>query len=329
MSQTTTPLIPGKGKINIVFAHAAYQMGNSFGTRKTGLRFREVRNLEDLKAAVPEADVLVVSGLWRNELLQLAPLLRFVQSIGAGTDQYSQDAFRAKGVRLASAQGVNERAVSEHAMALILAMSRQLHLARDNQAKRNWRGMIADLGKREEELGGKTLLILGLGRIGSRLANLARAFGMKVIGVKRDIANGGAAADEVIALAQLRNVLPRADFVALTCPLTPETEGLINAEALAAMKPSAVLINVARGRVTDEPALTAALTEGRIGGAALDCFWEEPLAAASPLWAMPNVLITPHAAGETRLYESNVVDILLENLDRLWQGQATLRNQVV
>lgn len=327
MSQVS--VIPAKDKINILFAHAAYGMGDSFSTRKTGLRLREVRNAEDLKAAVPDADVLVVSGLWRNDLLDIAPRLRFVQSIGAGTDQYSRDAFKAKGVRLASAQGVNERAVSEHAMALILSMARQLHLARDNQTRRNWRGMIADLSKREEELGSKTLVIIGLGRIGSRLAHLARAFGMKVIGVKRDTALGGAAADEVIAQSHLRDVLPRADFVALTCPLTPETQGLIGAEALSAMKPSAVLINVARGRVVDEPALTAALTGGRIGGAALDCFWEEPLAATSPLWGMPNVVITPHTAGETRLYESNVVDILLENLDRLWQGQTVLRNQVV
>ena len=327
MSQAS--VIPGKDKINILFAHAAYGMGDSFATRKTGLRFREVRSAEDIKAAVPDADVLVVSGLWRNELLEIAPRLRFVQSIGAGTDQFSRDAFKAKGIRLASAQGVNERAVSEHAMALILSMARQLHLARDNQAKNTWRGMISDLSKREEELGGKTLVIFGLGRIGSRLANLARAFGMKVIGVKRDIASGGVAADEVIGQAQLRAALPRADFVALTCPLTPETQGLIGKDALAAMKPSAVIINVARGKVVDEPALTASLIEGRIGGAALDCFWEEPLAATSPLWGMPNVVITPHTAGETRLYESNVVDILLENLDRLWQGQTSLRNQVV
>ena len=327
MSQAS--VIPPKDKINILFAHAAYGMGRSFTTRETGLQFQEVRNADDLKAAIPNADVLVVSGLWRNELLDIAPRLRFVQSIGAGTDQFSRDAFKAKGIRLASAQGVNERAVSEHAMALILSMARQLHLARDNQAKKNWRGMISDLSKREEELGGKTLVIFGLGRIGSRLANLARAFGMKVIGVKRDTATGGSAADEVVTQAQLRTVLPRADFVALTCPLTPETQGLIGKDALAAMKPSAVLINAARGRVVDEPALTAALTEGRIGGAALDCFWEEPLSAASPLWSMPNVIVTPHTAGETRLYESNVVDILLDNLDSLWQGKTDLRNQVV
>ena len=115
----------------------------------------------------------------------------------------------------------------------------------------------------------------------------------------------------------------------LVCPLTPETTGLIGAEALAAMKPSAYLINCARGRVCDEPALIAALTAGRIRGAALDVTAEEPLPATSPLWTLPNVFITPHTAGETCAYEDNVVDLLLENLDRLWRGEAALVNQVV
>ncbi len=326
---TQTGGLPPKDKINVLFAHAAYKMGDAFGARKTGVGFREVRTFDDLKAAVPDADALVVSGLWRNEILDNAPKLRFVQSIGAGTDQFSKDALTARGIRLASAQGVNERAVSEHAMALILSMARQLHLARDNQAAKTWRGMIADLGKREEELGGKTLMVFGLGRIGSRLATLARAFGMKVIGVKRDVASGHGAADEVIAQADFVGALSRADIVALTCPLTKETEGLIDARALSAMKASAVIVNVARGRVVDEPALVAALSQGRIGGAALDCFWEEPLSPTSPLWAMPNVIVTPHTAGETRRYEENVVDILLENLGRLWRGETALRNQIV
>jgi D-2-hydroxyacid dehydrogenase (NADP+) len=123
--------------------------------------------------------------------------------------------------------------------------------------------------------------------------------------------------------------LPQADFVALTCPLTPETENLIDAKALAAMKPSACLVNVARGKVVNEPALVAALNQKRIAGAALDCVWEEPLPATSALWGVPNVLITPHTAGETRRYEDNVIDLLLQNLERLWRGEAVLKNQFV
>jgi phosphoglycerate dehydrogenase-like enzyme len=304
-------------------------MGERFALRNAGIAWFEVRNLYDLKARIAEADVLLCSGLWRNELIPAAPRLAFIQSISAGTDQYSRDALGAAGIRVASAQGVNERAVAEHAIALILAMARQIPEARDNQTTRKWRGMIGDISKREDELGGKTLVIAGLGRIGSRLATLAKAFDMRVIATRRDPSKGAGAADRVVGEDGLLSVLPQADFVALTCPLTPDTENLIDAKALAAMKPSAYLINVARGKVVNEPALVEALSQKRIAGAALDCVWEEPLPAASGLWDVPNVLLTPHTAGETRRYEDNVIDLLLENLDRLWCGDAVLKNQFV
>ena len=136
--------------------------------------------------------MLVISGLWRNALLDRAPRLRYIQSIGAGTDQFPRETLARRGIRLASARGVNARAVAEHAMALILALSRRLPEARDNQARRVWRGMIGDLARREDELGGKTLLIVGLGDIGGRLARLAKAFDMRVIGLRRDPALGPA-----------------------------------------------------------------------------------------------------------------------------------------
>jgi len=320
---------PDRTNLTVCFAHVAYRLGERLAARKTGVRHVEVRTREDLDARIADADVLVVSGLWRNDLIEGATKLRFIQSIGAGVDQFDRDALRARGIRLASAQGVNERAVSEHAMALILALMRHIPAARDNQRRRHWRGMISDLRAREDELGGKTLLIVGLGRIGSRLAALARAFGLRVVATKRDPSTGAGAADLVVADGRLGEVLPQADIVALTCPLTPQTEKLIGAAAFAAMKPSAYLVNVARGRVVDEPALVAALQAGRIAGAALDCTVQEPLPEASPLWGFDNVLITPHAAGETRRYEDNVLDVLLENLERLWRGETELKNQVV
>ena len=322
-------MFPSKDQTKICFAHVAYRMQDRFALRKTGISSVEVRTRDELDRAIGGADVLVVSGLWRNDLVELAGKLRFVQSIGAGTDQFSREVLTKHGIRLASAAGVNANAVSEHAMSLILALARRLPEARDNQAKRFWRGMIGDLTQREDELGGKTLVVVGIGRIGGRLAQLGKAFGMRVIGVRRDPAGGANGADEVHGLTALPKLLPQADFVALTCPLTPETTGLINAEALAAMKPSAFLINVARGRVVDEAAVAAALQDGRIAGAGIDVIYEEPLADDSPLWRLANVLITPHTAGETRRYEDNVLDILMDNLERLWRGEATLRNQIV
>jgi len=325
---STRPL-PAKGKLTLCFAHVAYRMGERFALRNAGIDWFEVRTLDDLKARIGDVDVLLCSGLWRNELIPAAGRLAFIQSISAGTDQYSREALGVAGIRVASAQGANERAVAEHAIALILAMARQIPEARDNQTARKWRGMIGDLGKREDELGGKTLAIVGLGRIGSRLAKLAKAFEMRVIATRRDPSKGAGAADEVVGEEDLLGILPQADFVALTCPLTPRTENLIDAKALAAMKPSAYLINVARGKVVNEPALVDAIDRKRVAGAALDCVWEEPLPPTSALWGMPNVLITPHTAGETRRYEDNIIDLLLENLERLWRGETVLKNQFV
>jgi phosphoglycerate dehydrogenase-like enzyme len=322
-------MLPARNRLTICFAHVAYQFQLRFAARQTGIASFEVRDRAELDRRIGEADVLVVSGLWHNGLLDTGGRIRFVQSIGAGVDQFPREAMKARDIRLASASGVNARAVAEHAMALILAVMRRLPEARDNQAKHFWRGMIGDLARREDELGGKTLLVVGLGQIGGRLAQLAKVFDLRVMGVRQNPAAGRGAADSVHGLADLPSLLPQADFVALTCPLTKETENLIDAAALARMKRSAVLVNVARGRVVEEGALIAALRERRIAAAALDVAVEEPLPAGSPLWDLPNVFITPHTAGETRRYEDNVIDILIENLERQWRGEAMLRNQIV
>jgi len=322
-------MLPAKEKIAICFAHVAYRLHERFSALDTGIGSFAVRDPETLEQHIGEADVLVISGLWKNSLLDRTRKLRFIQSIGAGTDQFPRDELTKRGIRLASARGVNARAVAEHAMALILALSRRLPEARDNQTRRVWRGMIGDLTEREDELGGKSLLVVGLGDIGGRLARLAKAFDMRVVGLRRNPAAGRGTADMVHRMDALRSLLPEADFVAITCPLTTETEHLIDTEAFGRMKPSAYLVNIARGRVVDEPALVKALAAKRIAGAAIDVTADEPLAPSSPLWGMAQVLITPHTAGETRRYEDNVIEILRDNLERLWRGDQQLRNQVV
>jgi D-2-hydroxyacid dehydrogenase (NADP+) len=322
-------MFPTRDRLTICFAHAAYQMKARFDARNTGINSFQVRSYDEFAQRVGEADVVSVSGMWKNDIIPHATKLRFIQSISSGMDQYSKELLGAKGIRLASAAGVNARAVAEHALALILAVYRRLPEARDNQHKKVWRGMLGDLTQREDELGGKTLLIVGMGRIGSHLAKLAKAFDMKVIGVRRDPKAGTNGADEIHGMADVVTLVPQADIVALTCALTPETTGLMSAAAFAAMKPSSVFVNVARGKVADEAALIKTMEGNGIWAAALDVTAEEPLPAASPLWSMPNVFITPHTAGETRAYEDNVIDILIENLDRLWRGEATLRNQVL
>jgi phosphoglycerate dehydrogenase-like enzyme len=322
-------MLPPKDQLTICFAHVAYPLQQRFAGRQTGIVSFEVRDRAELDRRIGEADVLVVSGLWHDGLLATANKLAYIQSIGAGVDQFPREQLAERRIPLASAHGVNARAVCEHAMALILAMVRKLPEARDHQAKKVWRGMIGDLSRREDELGGKTLLVVGLGRIGGRLGRLAKAFDIRVIGVRKNPAAGGDGADSVHGIGELHDLLPEADFVALTCPLTNETERLIDADALGRMRKTAYLVNVARGRVVDEAALIAALREQRIAGAAIDVTVEEPLPPGSPLWEMENVLITPHTAGETRRYEDNLLDILQENLDRLWRGEAPLKNQIV
>lgn len=322
-------MFPTRDSLTICFAHAAYRMKDRFELRDTGIKCFEVRNYDDLVKRIGEADVVLASGMWKNDLIPHAAKLKFIQSISSGMDQYSKELLGAKGIRLASAAGVNARAVAEHAIALILAIARRLPEARDNQHKKTWRGMIGDLAQREDELGGKTLLVVGMGRIGSHLAKLARAFDMKVVGIRRDPAAGANGADSIHGMGDLVKLVPEADFVALTCALTPETTGLMSAAAFAAMKPSSVFVNVARGKVADEAALIATMKAGKIWAAALDVTVDEPLPDSSPLWSMPNVFITPHTAGETRAYEDNVLDILMENLDRLWRDEKTLRNQVL
>ena len=205
-------MLPPNDKLAICFAHVAYQLHERFSALDTGINSFAVRDPETVKDRVGEADVLVISGLWHDGLLDRASKLRFIQAIGAGTDQFPLEELKKRGIRLASARGVNYRAVAEHAMALILALSRRLPEARDNQAKRVWRGMIGDLSRREDELGGKTLLVVGLGQIGGRLAQLAKAFDMRVVGLRRDPAAGRGAADAVHAMGEFKSLSARGRF---------------------------------------------------------------------------------------------------------------------
>ena len=201
-------MLPSKDKLNICFAHGAYQMAARFAARGTGIAHFQVWKPDEYAARVAEADVVVASMMWRNDLVPQAKRLKFVQSISAGIDQYDQKVMREHGIRLANAAGVNANAVAEHAMALILALKRHIHTGRDNQAAKFWRGMISDIPAREDELGGKTLLVVGLGRIGSRLAKLAKAFDLKVVATRRDASRGGEGADAVYGHERLAELLP-------------------------------------------------------------------------------------------------------------------------
>jgi len=320
---------PKRDEATVCFAHVAYDLAGTFAKRDTGIKHFQAWNTEDLYSSLNAIDLLVISGMWNNDIIAKAPQLRFIQSIGAGYDQFPIEELKNRGIRLANASGVNKNAVSEHTFALILAISRHLKYGAINQSNHTWRGMISEIPKREDELAGKTLGIIGMGAIGSRVSTIAKAFDMRVIATKRDPSTAQGNADVVVTPDKTSDVLKESDFVALTCSLNDATRGLINVETLSQMKPTACLINMARGGCVDEQALITALRDGVIAGAGLDVVSEEPLPTESPLWDMENVLLTPHTGGETQAYEENVIDIFLDNVDRLTSDHKDLRNQVI
>ncbi len=224
----------------ILFGHVAYQLGDAFKARGNRERFIEVRSIDDVEAQLHNADVLVVSRFWRNEWIERAERLKFIQAVSAGTEQFDRARIAARGIRLASAQGANAGAVAEHAVGLLLSLSRHLHLARDRQRDHIWRPMISNPEVREQELSSKTIAVVGLGEIGQRIARLSKALGMRVIGINRSGHLAQGIVDSIETLDRIGHILPEVDVVVLACPLTPQTENLIGAQQLKAMKRTAL-----------------------------------------------------------------------------------------
>lgn len=315
-------------RTTLCFAHPTYRLAEEFATRQRPEAVLVAKSVADLEAVLPQVDVLCVSNLWRPGMSSIASRLRLIQATSSGVNQFDAADLHARGVRLCSARGLNAQAVAEHGIGLMLSATRQLALARDAQREHRWRGLRAERALRERELHGGTVCVVGLGQVGLRLTRLARAFGMRTIGVGRPGMKPLPEVDVAVPVTDLRAVLREADFVCLTCALTPQTEHLINSETLSAMKPNAWLVNLARGRIVDTAALICALDRREIAGACLDCFDPEPLSQESPLWNMQNVIITPHCAGETSAFERRVIDQLIENL-RNEKLRTSLINEIV
>jgi phosphoglycerate dehydrogenase-like enzyme len=224
-----------------------------------------------------------------------------------------------KGTVITSVGDAFSPSVAVHGVTLMLALMRGVHRMAESKAQREWdKGLPAHLAMPD----GKTLVVLGYGSIGRECARLVAPFGMKVIGLNRTGAPDPLAA-EVHRIEALHDVLPRADALIVAAPLNPGTLGIIGERALAVMKPSAVLVNVSRGKLVDTMALDSALRAGRIAGAGLDVTEPEPLPADHPLWAAPNVIISPHVAGAAGTYgmERQIAG-LIANLRRWMAGEA-------
>jgi phosphoglycerate dehydrogenase-like enzyme len=252
-----------------------------------------------------------------RRLLARVPNLRWIHTISAGVDHLLFPELRESEAILTNASGVFNVPIAETVMAYILAVVKRLPEFWAHQRERRWEKLPL------RELRGLTVGIVGLGDIGTEVARLCRAFGMHVLGLRRRPAPSDLA-DEVLPPDRLQDLLARSDFVVIAVPLTAETRGMIGRAELAAMKPDAWLVNISRGAIVDEEALVEALKEGRIGGACLDVFAEEPLPPESPLWDMPNVIITPHNSWSSPHIEEREIALFLENLRRYVAGEPLL-----
>ena len=264
--------------------------------------------------------------------------LRWVQSYLSGIDKISEDAlFENQSLILTTMSGGNASQVAEHALGMMLALGHQLPQFLALQQKKTW---MQDRGKRyaPAELRGSTVGIIGYGSIGRQVARLASAFGASVLGTKRNLMNpadmgylasemgdpDGALFTRLYPPEALRSMLKECDYAVVCVPLTSSTKGLVGKDQLAAMKPTAFLVDVSRGGIVDHQALISAISEGKLAGAALDVFPEEPLAPGSPLWQMPQVIITPHVAGFSADYNQRATSMFIENLKRYLAGDEML-----
>jgi phosphoglycerate dehydrogenase-like enzyme len=255
------------------------------------------------------------------DIVQLAPCLRWIQSSSSGVGDWIRRLKLAEtSIVVTNAAGMHARPLAEYVVFAMLYFARRWPRMAAEQRAHHWERCAIDT------LEGKTLGLIGLGHVGQMVARLARPFGVRVIGIRRNSAAVDGV-DEVYPATELTQVLRQSDYLVLSVPSTAETVGMLGGAQLAMLKPDAVLINIARGALVDETALIAALRDGRLGGAALDVVSREPLSSDSPLWDMPNVLVTPHSMSTARTENEWLTDLFCDNLRRYLKGEP-LRNQV-
>jgi D-2-hydroxyacid dehydrogenase (NADP+) len=273
---------------------------------------------------VVDAEIVVAWSV-RPQQITAAKNLRWIHSTAAAVHQLIFPELVNSDIILTNAREVHGPVVAEHVIALIFALAKKLPDAVRLQEKHVWGQQILwNELPRIREIADATVGMVGLGSIGRPVAKSAKALGMRVIAVREHPEKGSEGADAVFAPAQIDDVFRQADYIVLAAPVTATTKAIANAERLALMKPDACLINVGRGPLVDEPALATALREKKIGGAALDVFPKEPLAADSPLWDVPNLLITPHTAALTDKLWQRQYTLFSENLRRYLSGQPLL-----
>lgn len=283
------------------------------------MKIVSVMGEEALIAAAPDMEALLAYHPARGHWAK-ASKLRFIQTVGAGVDAVLPAPDLSRNVKIANARGVHAVQMGEFALAMMLHFCKDMPRITRQQSEKAWEMFFAP------SLSGTTCGILGLGAIGEAIAERAKFLGMRVIGTQRT-PKASEHVEAVYPPEETDKVVAEADYLIIVLPLTDATRGMMDSALLAKMKPDAVLINLARGGVVDETALLEALRGGKIQGAAMDVFAEEPLPADNPLWDAPNLLITPHMAAVSDKYIPMVTEILIDNLHRLDSGEP-LRNEI-
>ncbi|WP_248909919.1 D-2-hydroxyacid dehydrogenase [Halocatena marina] len=274
-----------------------------------------------------DADILITnpSG-WSDGFVEYLSIGNWVQATSIGYDKFPVDELTDRGVAFTNAATLHDSVMSEHTFALMFALSRKLGVTFDQQRQREWdRTVGADTWHWE----GKQMTVFGLGNIGESVARRAQAFGFEVFGVKQtpSIYSGTLTSDHVVSTECISDLLPDTDILILTVPLTDETHHAIDAEVFTALPDSAVVINVARGSVVDQDALVTALADGKISGAGLDVFEDEPLAPDSKLWDREDTVVTPHIGGRSQDFPTRFARLFFDNYDR-WLSKKPLANRI-
>jgi phosphoglycerate dehydrogenase-like enzyme len=276
---------------------------------------RDVTGLSTKHAVLPETQRF-------HDALRAAPSLRWVHAHSSGADRPVYGELLARGVAVTTSSGANAGVVVQTALAGVLMLARCFPQLLEAQRSRSWAPLVGSGLPRD--LAGQTAVIVGWGPIGQGLGTLLSALGLRVVAVRSSDRAAEPPASESVSYERIGEVLPRADWLVLACPLSERTRSLVDAATLARLPAGARLVNVARGEVADEAALIDALQCGALAGAYLDVFAQEPLPAVSPLWALPNVIATPHTAGHSDGNEARVATIFLDNLRRWTQGRPLL-----
>jgi phosphoglycerate dehydrogenase-like enzyme len=284
--------------------------------------FLDAWDRETVRRRLPDAEAAFTPFVDRD-VFASASRLRWVQSPAAGVGSLMFPELLTSDVVITSARGVRARSMAEHVLGVTIALARLLPAALRAQTQHRWAQEELETGART--LKGQRMGIVGLGAIGLEVANIAVPFGFRVSAIRRRSGDPvPAGIDAVWTPDRLDDLLAQSDVVVIAAPHTPETKRLIGRAQIDRMKAGALLVNVARGKLVDDEALIEALRAGRIGGAALDVFSQEPLDPSSPYWDLPNVIITPHTSGAMQDYWTPLVELFAENLRRFEKGEPLL-----